>query len=42
MCFVSACGISMYSCEIRVGDTEEMQLEEKKKKCKNGEKTLAD
>lgn len=34
--FGSASAMSMYPCEIRVGDIKEIQLE-KKKKCKNGE-----
>lgn len=33
--FGSASAVSMYSCEIRVGDIKEIQPE--KKKCKNGE-----
>lgn len=33
--FVCSCAMSMYSCEIRVGDIKEMSLEKK-----NGEKAL--
>lgn len=35
MYFVSACAMSMYSCEVRVGDIKEMPLAEK-----NGEKAV--